>query len=254
MKPDRFGCELEFVVNDDQDDQVQEKLNSLYGFNYLVDLKNSHIASDSEQTKVHYKYEASLESELGRELTSPVCSFEELKNYLTEFALIINIHAKTNSLTGLHIHMSSSYESGDELDLCKFTLLADAERLLNNWGARNKYCLNLMGIMDYLEFEDVLLFKEHKGRVWNLLKRGSHHVEIRTFGGEDYQNKIQQAIKEIESYIEIFNHSTNENFASEEYLDKLEKHAEKLDKMSQETIENYLTAFPEIDSFLTSSY
>lgn len=254
MKPDKFGCELEFVVNNEQDIQVEEKLNSLYKSSYLVDLKNSNIASDPKQTKVHYKFEASLESKLGRELTSPICSFEELKNYLTEFALIINTHAKTNSLTGLHIHMSSSDESGIELDLCKFALLADAKKLLNNWGARNKYCLNLMDIMDYLEFGDVILFKEHKGRVWNLLKRGSHHVEIRTFGGEDYQNKIQQVIEEIESYIEIFSHSTNENFASEEYLDKLEKHAERLDKMSQETIENYLTAFPEIDSFLTLSY
>lgn len=251
MNPNRFGCELEFVVNDEQDIQVEKELCFLYGSNYLIDLKNSNIASDPKQTKVHYKYEASLESELGRELTSPVCNFVELKSYLADFALIINTYGKTNSLTGLHIHMSSSEEYKVELDLCKFTLLADAEKLLNNWGPRNKYCLNLMSIMDYLEFEDVILFKEHKGRVWNLLKRGSHHVEIRTFGGEDYQNKIQQVINEIESYIEIFNHSTNENFGSEEYLDKLEKHAEKLNKMSQETIEKYLTAFPEIDNFLT---
>lgn len=251
MKPDRFGCELEFLVNDEQDVLVIEKLNSLYGFNYLVDIKNSNITSDPKQTKVHYKYEASLESKLGRELTSPVCSFEELKDYLAKFTLIINEYGKTNILTGLHIHMSSSDESGVELDLCKYTLLSDGEKLLNNWGSRNEYCLNLMGIMDYLEFEDVILFKENKGRVWNLLKRGSHHVEIRTFGGEDYQNKVEQAIKEIESYIEIFNQSTDDTFTSQEYLDKLEKHAEKLQNMKQETIENYLTAFPEIDSFLT---
>ncbi len=147
--------------------------------------------------------------------------------------------------------MSSFDESGAELDLCKYALLADAQKLLNNWGSRNNYCLNLIDIMDYLEFEDVILFKEHKGRVWNLLKRGSHHVEIRTFGGENYQNKVSQAINEIELYIEIFHHATNENFASKEYLNKLEQHANKLNKMSQETIENYLTAFPEIDSFLT---
>ena len=251
MKPDRFGCELEFVVNDNQDVLVIEKLDSLYKFNYLVDIKNSNIPSDPKQTKVHYKYEASLESILGRELTSPICSFEELKDYLSKFALIITAHGQTSSLTGLHIHMSSSDESGAELDLCKYALLADTQKLLNNWGSRNKYCLNLIDIMDYLEFEDVILFKEHKGRVWNLLKRASHHVEIRTFGGENYQNKVSQAIAEIESYIEIFHHSTNEGFASEEYLNKLEQHVDKLDKMSQETIENYLTAFPEIDSFLT---
>lgn len=250
MNPDKFGCELEFMVNDGQDSLVIQKLVSLYGTNYLVDLKNSNIESDPKQTKVHYKYEASLESDLGRELTSPICSFEELKKYLDEFAQIINAYSKTNILTGLHVHMSSSDNSGVELDLCKFTLLADSKGLLNNWGSRNKYCLNLMDIMDYLEFEDVIRFKENQGRVWNLLKRGSCHIEIRTFGGEDYQNKIQQVIKEVEEYIEIFNHSTNENFASKEYLDKLEKHAEKLEKMEQKTIERYLGAFPEINSFL----
>ncbi|WP_455757346.1 hypothetical protein [Sulfurimonas sp.] len=253
MKPDRFGCELEFVVNDEQDALIIDKLNSLYGSDYLFDLKNSKISSDPKQTKVHYKYEASLESKFGRELTSPVCCFEELKDYLTQFVLIINECATTNILTGLHIHMSASDKSGNELDLCKYTLLADDENLLNNWGDRNKYCLNLMDIMGHLKFEDVILFKEHKGRVWNLLKRGSHHVEIRTFGGENYQNKIEQVIDEMKIYIEIFDYSTDDNFASVEYLNKLEKHAEKLDAMSQETIENYLTEFSEIGSFLTLS-
>ena len=250
MKPNKFGCELEFIVNDKEDSLVIEKLNSLYKSNFLVDLKNSNIPSDPKQTKVHYKFESSLESNFGRELTSPICSFEELKEYISTFALIINRYGKTNSLTGLHIHMSSSDESGTELDLCKYALLADEKKLLNNWGSRNNYCLNLIDIMDYLDFEDVIFFKENKGRVWNLLKRDSHHVEIRTFGGEAYQNKVPQVIAEIELYIEIFHHSTNENFASLEYLNKLEQHAEKLDKMSQETIENYLMAFPEIDSFL----
>lgn len=251
MKPDSFGCELEFIVNKGQDDLVIEELNSLYKSNYLVDVKSMKIASNPKQTKVHYKYEASLESDFGREFTSPICTFDELKNYLSEFALIINKYGETNSLTGLHIHISSSDKSGIELDLCKYTLLSDIENLLNNWGDRNEYCLNLMGIMDYLEFEDVILFKEHKGRVWNLLKRGSHHIEIRTFGGENYQNKMSQVISEIESYIKIFDFSTDDAFVSQVYLNKLEKHAKKIENTSQETIENYLTAFPEIENFFT---
>lgn len=251
MNPDRFGCELEFIVNKNQDNLIIDKLTSLYKSEYLYDLKNSEIASDPEQTKVHYKYEASLESELGRELTSPICSFEEVKEYINQFIQIINEHATTSVLTGLHIHMSSSDESVDELDLCKYTLLADSKNLLNNWGARNKYCLNLIDIMGYLEFEDVIHFKEHKGRVWNLLKRGSHHVEIRTFGGENYQNKIDKVIDEVDVYIEIFDYFTDDSFISVEYLEMLEKHAENLEKMSQEVIEDYLMAFPKINSFLT---
>jgi len=252
MKPDKFGCELEFVVHSaEQDSLIVEKLDLLYGPNYLADVKHTKLLSDSEQKKVHYKYEASLETEYGRELTSPICSFKELKDYLNQFASIIHEYAETNILTGLHIHMSASGEGTAELDLCKFTLLADNENLLNNWGDRNNYCLNLMGIMDYLEFEDVILFKENKGRVWNLLKRGPRHIEIRTFGGENYQDKIQKVIEEIESYMQIFNHSTNEKFASKEYLNKLKKHTEKLTLMSQKEIENYLTAFPEIGSFLS---
>lgn len=250
MKPDRFGCELEFIVNKDQDDLVIAKLDSLYKSEYLYDLKNSEIFSDPKQTKVHYKCEDSLESEFGRELTSPICSFEEVKEYIYQFVKIINEHAITSVLTGLHIHMSSSNESADELDLCKYALLADSKNLLNNWGARNQYCLNLMDIMGYLDFKDVIHFKEHKGRVWNLLKRGSHHLEIRTFGGENYQNKIDKVIDEVNVYIEIFDYSTNDSFASFEYLNMLKKHAENLEKMSQETIEDYLIAFPEINSFL----
>jgi len=251
MKPDKFGCEFEFVVNDDQDSLVIKELDSLYKFNYLVDVENSIITTDPEYEKVHYKYEASLESDFGRELTSPICTLEELKNYVHKFALIINKYGKTNNLTALHIHMSFSDKSGVELDLCKYTLLADIENLLNNWGTRNQYCLNLMNIMDYLEFEDVILFKKNKGCVWNLLKRGSHHVEIRTFGGENYQNNIGQVLREMESYIKIFDYSTDDTFTSLEYLNKLEEHTKKLENMSQDNIEDYLTVFPEIENFFT---
>ena len=55
MNPDRFGCEFEFIVNDDQDDLVIQELESLYKFNYLVDAKNSKITADPKYSKVHYK-------------------------------------------------------------------------------------------------------------------------------------------------------------------------------------------------------
>ncbi len=50
MKPDRFGCELEFLVHDKQDDFVIEKLDSLFESNFLVDTKKSNIPSDTKET------------------------------------------------------------------------------------------------------------------------------------------------------------------------------------------------------------
>lgn len=135
--------------------------------------------------------------------------------------------------------MSCSDESQDELNLCKFVYLSEHKNLLNNWGERNKYCINIMLIMGHLELEDVLLFKENKGRVWNFLKRGTHHIEIRTFGGTDYHTKINQVISELGIYTTLFNESTSKE-DSEIYLSYLKTHANELKKIPQETIENYL--------------
>ncbi len=249
MRPDRFGCEFEFIVETSQDQIVQEKLLEQFDNRFLVDLKKSSISSDPMQTKVHYKFEPSLNTEYGRELTSPVCSFDELREYLNIFSIIVNELGQTNELTGLHIHMSNSNESCIELDLCKFVLLANNGNLLNNWGKRNQYCLNLMHILDHLNFDDVILFKNHKGRVWNFLQRNIRHIEIRTFGGTNYQNRIEQVISEIEQYLTIFDEATSEQNSSE-YLDLLDTHLSKVEGLSQETIENYLSTFPEIGNFL----
>ena len=145
--------------------------------------------------------------------------------------------------------MSNSNESCIELDLCKFVLLANNGNLLNNWGKRNQYCLNLMHILDHLNFDDVILFKNHKGRVWNFLQRNIRHIEIRTFGGTNYHNRIEQVISEIEQYLIIFDEATSEQNSSE-YLDLLDTHLSKVEGLSRETIENYLSTFPEIGNFL----
>jgi hypothetical protein len=250
VNPDRFGCELEFIVNDGKDQEVYKKLKSLYGDRVLMDITKSTIPSDPKFKKTHFKADNSLESKMGRELTSPICNIEELKQYFSDFRKIINEFGITNELTGLHIHMSCSNTQVDEIDLCKFVLLSDIHELLGNWGKRNRYCLNIMDIMGYLEFEDVKYSKEAKGRVWNMLKRDTHHIEIRTFGGENYQNKIEQVEQELAQYCQIFNHSTDDTYTSQAYLSKLEEHGENLALLCDDEIDDYLLHFPEIEPFI----
>lgn len=249
MYPDKFGCELEFILQDCDDNFIIKELQSLYKNQLLYDLKHTSIKSDPKQTKVHYKIENSLDSEYGRELTSPVCSYDELLIYLHTFSSLITKYATTNELTGLHIHISCSDQSQQEFDLCKFVYLANENNLLHKWGKRNPYCLNIMDIMGYLELEDVIQFKKHKGRVWNFLKRDTHHVEIRTFGGTNYHTKIDQVIEELTIYKSLFQESISSTY-SEEYINYLETHTKELELLSQAKIEEYLSNFPEISSFL----
>lgn len=249
MYPDQFGCELEFIIKDNDDKYILTKLKEMYKDQFLYDLKHTSIKADPEQTKVHYKLENSLDSKYGRELTSPICNYDELVKYLHEFSSIITEYATTNELTGLHIHISCSDKTQNEFDLCKFVFLANENNLLQNWGGRNKYCLNIMDIMGYLDLDDVIQFKEHKGRVWNFLKRDTHHVEIRTFGGTDYHNQIDKVIEELIIYKKLFQTSTSTQY-SKEYINYLETHAKKLEQLPQDTIEKYLSSFPEIGSFL----
>ena len=107
-------------------------------------------------------------------------------------------------------------------------LLCDETSLLQNWGNRNAYCLNVMEVLTVLDMKTAKELKNKKGRVWNLEKRKENdkmnHIEIRTMGGTHYQRKVDQILNELDQFIEIFNRSIKDGAHDKEYMTILEQH------------------------------
>lgn len=235
----KFGCEFEFYPNTMLEDEMFDALSDI-----LQDgIKLKHNLKSNDDNNMNYKTEPSLSAMGGKEITTPICSYEDLKSYIVNISKIIDENGATNEDTGFHIHISTIDES-IEVDFYKFMLLCDVSSLLQNWGDRNAYCLNVMEVLTVLDMREAKELKNKKGRVWNLEKRKEHgkmnHIEIRTIGGTGYQCKVEKILNELNQFIEIFNRSIKDGSPDEEYKTILEEHIKVLKSAPIERREKFL--------------
>jgi len=240
----KFGCEFEFYPNLMLEEEMIDSLECLLTNN--IKLKINLPLNDDDN--MNYKDEPSLSSYGGKEITTPICSYEELKSYIIAVSKIIDINGTTNEDTGFHIHIST-VDNNLEVDFYKFMLLCDNESLLNNWGDRNSYCLNVMDILTTLNMNEAQKVKnkkskKQKARIWNLEKRAenniTNHIEIRTIGGTNYQKESTKIINELDKFIEIFMRSIKNNDIDEEYKIILERHVNIVKSATEERTNKFL--------------
>lgn len=229
----QFGCEFEFYVNEMIEEELVEALELISNKNLVVNKKDG----NNIDNKMNYKRDGSLHGENGREITIPICSYVELKNYIIKICSLINSNAQTNGDTGFHIHIST-IDQMKKVDFYRFMLLSNHKSLLNNWGDRNKFSLNVMDILDILDMEEARLLKNKKGRVWSLEKRNINHIEIRTMGGSKYESKVEQILLELEIFVEIFIRCLQK--PDESYKKILQEHMLKLRNTPEEKRNKFL--------------
>ena len=235
----KFGCEFEFCPNEMLEDEIIDALEDIL----KVGTKLKKNLESNDDDNMNYKNEPSLSAMGGKEITTPICTYEDLREYISKIANIIDQNGSTNESTGFHIHISTIDESM-EVDFYKFMLLCNEALLLNNWGKRNAFCLNVMDVLTVLDMEEAKKHKNKKGRVWNLEKRREYdranHVEIRTIGGTNYQRKVEQILHELDRFIEIFNRSIKNENRDEEYKVVFQKHIKILESAPKERREKFL--------------
>lgn len=235
----KFGCEFEFYPNQMLEDEMIEELKSLLKSG--IELKMNHQTNDDNH--MNYKNENSLSATGGKEITVPICTYDELIIYITKIAKIIDSYGQTNEDTGFHIHISSLEESV-EVDFYKFMLLCNEASLLTNWGNRNAFCLNVMDVLTVLDLEEAKKTKNKKGRVWNLEKRkengNTNHIEIRTIGGTNYQQYTEKILQELDQFIEIFYRSIKSKNTDDEYKEILANHIKIVQEAPKDRKEKFL--------------
>jgi len=113
----KFGCEFEFYPNIMLEDEIIDSLKNILkdGIELKINLQSN------DDSNMNYKIEPSLSAKGGKEITTPICSYEDLRFYIKSISNIVNDTGTTNEDTGFHIHISTINENM-EVDFYKFIL------------------------------------------------------------------------------------------------------------------------------------
>lgn len=197
-----FGCEFEFYLLDSINiDNLILDLYNISNTDLLVNDLGIPSTNDSSNC-MHLKPDATLENH-GLEISTPMCTYDELLKYTKEINNLIDKYGYTNNDTGLHIHISTTKSNGINLDFYKFALLSNEQKLLDSWNERNCYCRNVMNIIELCSKKNSKIIKNKKDRM-NLHKISNNRIEIRTIGGDNYHLKTDKILDELECFRAIF--------------------------------------------------
>ncbi|PCI28649.1 MAG: hypothetical protein COB67_05935 [SAR324 cluster bacterium] len=138
----------------------------------------------------------------GIEMTTPKTKVSRMPYYIDEVFRIIRIYGSTDATAGVHLNLSlgNTYS----IDFWKFILLMEHHGLLSSWTSR--ICsTNVMDLLNCIKEKEAKIQKG-KRTGWNVELKDSkrNFIEIRTIGGEDYEYKSEQVIKELQQICEIF--------------------------------------------------
>ena len=231
----RYGCEFEFYVDTgkylyaDVIDALTKALYKLTSSDILVDEISIPHAADKNHC-MQIKPDISLEDH-GLEISVPISTKEGILHYVQTILSLIERYGYTNEETGFHIHMSTLDSS--HIDFYRFMLLCDDAGLLSAWKPRIGYSQNVMDILSSHTKQEARIIKTKKGTIWNLERIDSHHIEIKSIGGDDYHKNPTQIIEEFEIYADYFTEALGKTTLQHKVL--LENHKKVLDSLDKET-------------------
>ena len=87
------------------------------------------------------------------------------------------------------------------------------------------------------------MIKTKKGTIWNLERIDSHHIEIKSIGGDDYHRETERLVREFEVYADYFAQALG--VMTPEHKILLEKHKQMLDNSDKEAKGRFASALIE---------
>ncbi len=241
----RYGCEFEFYIDTgkylyaDVIDALTKALYELTSADILVDEISIPHAADKNHC-MQIKPDISLEDH-GLEISVPISTKEGILHYVQTILPLIERYGYTNEETGFHIHMSTLDSS--HIDFYRFMLLCDDAGLLSAWKPRIGYSQNVMDILSSHTKQEARIIKTKKGTIWNLERIDSHHIEIKSIGGDDYNKEAERIMKEFEIYTQLFIESTG--VMTDQHKKLLLMHKQKIDAVSKEIKADFVVALGE---------
>lgn len=244
----QFGCEFEFYINTDKYDffdAIEEIKNEIYQFSnvdILVDTTSLPTDLDRNQC-IQIKPDQSLDDN-GIEISIPITSEDGVIYYIKNILPLIEKFGYTNEDTGLHFHISTINPDGINFNFYLYMLMCDDKKLLSSWITRSGYSHNVMDVLSKNSKSVSKVIKNKKGKIWNLEKVSSNHIEIKSIGGLEYHKEMEKIISEFKIYANNFNHVL-ENGNSQYMKDLISKHKKIVQSLDYSTKEEFSKAVSE---------
>jgi hypothetical protein len=241
----QFGCEFEFYIDTkkynllEAIDQIKDELFVFSNVDILVDTTTLPNVEDKNQC-IQIKPDQSLEDN-GIEISTPITSQNGVKHYIENILPLIEKYGYTNEDTGLHFHISTTKSRGVNFNFYLYMLLCNDKKLLSSWLTRSGYSHNVMDILSQNSKAITRKIKNKKGRIWNLEKVSSSHIEIKSVGGVDYHKEMTKIIAEFEIYAASFDSVLNDS--NSEYMKSLiDEHKKLIASLDQTTQKEFSKA------------
>ena len=241
----QYGCEFEFYIDTekylyaDVIDALTKALYELTSADILVDEISIPHAADKNHC-MQIKPDISLEDH-GLEISVPISTKDGILHYVQTILPLIERYGYTNKETGFHIHMSTLGSS--HIDFYRFMILCDDAGLLSAWKPRIGYSQNVMDILSSHTKQEARIIKTKKGTIWNLERIDSHHIEIKSIGGDNYNKEAVRIMKEFEIYTQLFIESAG--VMTDQHKKLLLMHKRKIDAVSKEIKADFVIALGE---------
>lgn len=223
----KVGLEFEFYLKD------ENKLSSVFSalLSYgkqVMYCPIEHNIKDKPDNVWTIERDRTLTSDikLGYEVVSPKMSVKEGMFYLKDFLTIINQYGITNDDCGLHFHISTDEPNMRNMDASKLFLFLSENKTLESWKPRENYNRSVQNLFNSVSLDDFNENYREISRFHNIAprhteddkrKNRTNHIEIRGPGGEGYERKSAQIIKDFEETITAYYIACNEDLEQEKH-------------------------------------
>jgi hypothetical protein len=227
----KVGLEFEFYIGNGTQKSYEENLNFLVKnqFSHLFP-KLTFLQSDHENEKDieswYLERDDSLSSfpMFGHELVSPILSIKEAYFYIETITQLIDEFGFTNNECGFHIHLSSPTD--DKINPSAMCLTSKS--FFASFPERGEYDKNLFKKFDLVSTD---VFDAHFHDLSKNMtiasrcdEKTKNHIELRAFGGKNYQKKGPLFLKILENFINnSYKKSCNTDFLMTDEYKQLKK-------------------------------
>lgn len=205
----KIGLEFEFYLKDET--QMSDIIASLatFGKPIMYCPEDYNIANKRlDVWTIEKDRTLAAPEKRGFEVVSPKIDLKEAPLYIKTALNMIKEFGLTNNDCGLHFHISSEKESMKDIQPSKFMLFLDNSRTLEQWKYRTELNKEMMDIFKKTKLEDFDKNFKNTSRMYSLVSRSryelSNHLEIRAIGGEDYQFKTNDILRDFKETVNAY--------------------------------------------------